>query len=39
VFFSVESSRQKINETVAAGFQTAKFHMLHEQQVIGSVNP
>jgi len=37
--FSVGSSRQKLNETVAAGFQTTKFYMLHEQQVIGSVNP
>ena len=36
--FSVGSSRQKINETFATGFQTTKFRMLHEQEVIGSVN-
>jgi hypothetical protein len=37
--FAVENSGQKINETVATGFQTTKIRMLHEQQVIGPVNP
>jgi len=36
--FSVGISQQKINGTFATGFQTTKFRMLHEQQLIGSVN-